>query len=178
MKSRNCSLNCFYSRNLLRLKRKLEVKEDKKSSLEREKYRKTIERYQCSKRWPKYVTGTQKGQDSIFPHESYLWGKRESPALDFNNQDQGYEQTLKRQHLKSYHVCCCRVFQATVWLKQFWNQDIPVVQTDLIFFTKQIQIQILCNSEHYVRTLLGMGRKRGRSIRLTQEWKTSLAIRT
>ena len=128
--------------------------------------------------WPKYVTGTQKGQDSIFPHESYLWGKRESPALDFNNQDQGYEQTLKRQHLKSYHVCCCRVFQATVWLKQFWNQDIPVVQTDLIFFTKQIQIQILCNSEHYVRTLLGMGRKRGRSIRLTQEWKTSLAIRT
>ena len=40
MKSRNCSLNCFYSRNLLRLKRKLEVKEDKKSSLEREKYKK------------------------------------------------------------------------------------------------------------------------------------------
>lgn len=176
MKSRNCSLNCFYSRNLLRLKRKLEVKEDKKSSLEREKYRKTIERYQCSKRWPKYVPSTQKGQYPIL--QSYLWGKRESPALDFNNQDQGYEQTLKRQHLKSYHVCCCRVFQATVWLKQFWNQDIPVVQTDLIFFTKQIQIQILCNSEHYVRTLLGMGRKRGRSIRLTQEWKTSLAIIT
>lgn len=51
--------------------------------------------------------------------------------------------SLERQHLMSYHFfsCCCRVLQAAVWFKNFWNQGIPVVQTDLVFLTKNVQYE-------------------------------------